>query len=135
MVSVADAGTAYPEVMIYGLLARVSVRDDPALMAGGIALTISNTRAVLEGLAGHQSGFVRTPKYGVVGGSGLERWRYTSRAGLLVLGELGLALYLGFVVQRAWELGLYWGLPFLLLFMAGFLYTGLSSLLQPWLNR
>ncbi len=38
----------------------------PPLMALGIGLTITNSKAVLEALAGHQSAFARTPKYRVI---------------------------------------------------------------------
>ena len=38
----------------------------PFLMALGIGLTITNTKAVLEALVGKQSAFARTPKYSVV---------------------------------------------------------------------
>src|SRR5215510_13115347 len=37
----------------------------PPLMALGIGLTITNTKAVLEALAGKQTAFARTPKYRV----------------------------------------------------------------------
>ena len=37
----------------------------PCLMALGIGLTITNSKAVLEALLGHQSAFARTPKYHV----------------------------------------------------------------------
>src|SRR5438477_3086284 len=37
----------------------------PFLMALGIGLTVTNSRAVLEALFGHQSPFARTPKYRV----------------------------------------------------------------------
>ena len=37
----------------------------PLLMALGIGLTITNTRAVLEALVGKQTAFARTPKYRV----------------------------------------------------------------------
>src|SRR6202043_3798164 len=37
----------------------------PFLMALGIGLTITNTRAVLEALVGKQTAFARTPKYRV----------------------------------------------------------------------
>src|SRR5271169_1089999 len=37
----------------------------PALMAAGIALTLINTKAVIEALLGIKSGFARTPKYAV----------------------------------------------------------------------
>src|ERR1700733_15988372 len=37
----------------------------PVLMAVGVALTVVNTRAVLEALLGIRTGFVRTAKYAV----------------------------------------------------------------------
>src|SRR5881275_3245501 len=37
----------------------------PFLMALGVGLTITNTKAVLEALVGHKSAFARTPKYSV----------------------------------------------------------------------
>ena len=37
----------------------------PMLMAVGVALTIINTRAVLEALFGVETSFVRTPKYAI----------------------------------------------------------------------
>ena len=39
----------------------------PALMAAGVALTIINTRSVIEALIGYQTGFARTPKYAIGG--------------------------------------------------------------------
>ena len=39
----------------------------PALMAAGVALTIINSRAVLEALFGYQTSFARTPKYAIGG--------------------------------------------------------------------
>ena len=55
------------------------------------------------------------------------------QAVFLAFAELAMAVYFVFVITRAWEIGLYFGLPFLLLFHIGFLYTGLLSGLQPWL--
>jgi hypothetical protein len=37
----------------------------PALIAAGVALTLSNAKAVLEALFGFKSPFARTPKYAV----------------------------------------------------------------------
>src|SRR5690606_28444349 len=37
----------------------------PFIMALGIGMCLSNAKAVLEGLVGHQSEFTRTPKLGV----------------------------------------------------------------------
>ena len=45
-----------------------------------------------------------------------------------------MAMYFVAVLQQAWSIGLYFGIPFLLLFHAGFLYTGLISFLQPFLR-
>src|SRR5260370_35866643 len=44
----------------------------PALMAAGVALTIINTRSVIEALVGYQTGFVRTAKYAIGGARKVE---------------------------------------------------------------
>ena len=103
----------------------------PLLMAIGMSLCINNTRAVLEGLIGHQSEFLRTPKYGFTGRKNHSPDRkYTSRWTLLSLGELSMALYFAITLYHAWSTELYLGLPFLLLFLIGFLYTGVLSTTQ-----
>ena len=108
----------------------------PMLMAIGMSLCINNTRAVIEGLVGYQTDFLRTPKYGLTGRRDPDQPRkYLSRWPLLSLGELGMALYLVVAVYHAYATGLYLGMPFLLLFHAGFLYTGLLSSGQHWFHR
>jgi len=107
----------------------------PLLMAIGMGMCINNTRAVIEGLVGHQSDFQRTPKYGLSTADRTNRRKYASPRTLLTLGELAMAFYFLFVLYYAWSVDLYLGLPFLLLFYIGFLYTGLMSGLQPWLYR
>ncbi len=104
----------------------------PALMAVGISLCINNARAVLEALVGHQSSFRRTPKYGV------EKKRtpggkYVGAKTLMAGLEMSMAVYFASILQEAWTVGLYFGIPFLLLFQTGFLYTGILSALQPWI--
>ena len=102
---------------------------------------------MIEGLVGYQTAFLRTPKYGLTGrravrpqhwgrkqGQG-QRRKYLSRWPLLSLGELGMALYFVFALYHAYATGLYLGMPFLLLFHAGFLYTGLLSSGQRWFHR
>ena len=37
----------------------------PILLALGIGMAVNNSKAVLEAVFGHQSSFVRTPKYGI----------------------------------------------------------------------
>jgi len=111
---------------------KTSIKYLPLLMAIGISLCVNNARAVVEGLVGYTTGFHRTPKYGV-SSQGLLGGKYAGSKTLIAFAELAMSLYFVFVIARAWEIGLYFGLPFLLLFHTGFLYTGLLSGLQPWL--
>src|ERR1700730_10606485 len=57
----------------------------PALMAAGVALTIINTRAVIEALVGYKTPFARTPKYAIGGAQKvrLENIKYRNRSGWL----------------------------------------------------
>jgi cellulose synthase/poly-beta-1,6-N-acetylglucosamine synthase-like glycosyltransferase len=115
---------------------RRQIKYLPLLMAIGMSLCINNTRAVIEGLVGYQTDFLRTPKYGLTGRRDQgQRRKYLSRWSLLSLGELGMALYFVVALYHAYATGLYLGMPFLLLFHAGFLYTGLLSSGQRWLHR
>ncbi len=103
----------------------------PGLMAVGIGMTISGTKAVLEGAFGVQTPFVRTPKFSVEGNKG--EWKtkkYRGRVGFLTLIELTFGIYFTFIAIYAWDLGIYGVLPFIFLFQFGYLYTGLWSLMQ-----
>jgi cellulose synthase/poly-beta-1,6-N-acetylglucosamine synthase-like glycosyltransferase len=109
---------------------RQQIKYLPLLMALGMGLCINNSRAVVEGLVGHTSPFLRTPKHGGMGsGQGVGGF-YGSRTNVLVVGEVVMAFYFAWMVHRAWDLELYAGLPFLLLFLAGFLYTSILSTLK-----
>ena len=46
-----------------------------------------------------------------------------------------MAAYFAYALHQAWHTELYLGLPFLLLFHVGFLYTGSLSSAQEWLRR
>ena len=104
----------------------------PFLMALGIGLTITNTKAVLEALIGQQSPFARTPKYGVetkkqkVG----AKSKYRRRLGWIPWAELLIGAYFALTVYYALDNENYITVPFLLLFVMGYWYTGLMSLLQ-----
>jgi cellulose synthase/poly-beta-1,6-N-acetylglucosamine synthase-like glycosyltransferase len=107
------------------------LRYIPFLMALGIGLAVNNTRAVIEALAGQESAFARTPKYGIERGS--DQWagkRYQQAVIIQPLVEIGLGLYFTMTVFYALANGIYGTLPFLVLFQVGFLYTGLLSVLQ-----
>ena len=77
-----NAGTAIP-----------GVRDFPYLVLTGVALAISNTRAVCAGLLGKRTQFIRTPKFAEA--AARLRLDYAVRSGsLLRLLESGMAVYL-----------------------------------------
>ncbi len=108
---------------------KARLRVLPMLLSLGIGICLNNGRAVLEALLGRDTEFVRTPKYGIE--SSEDEWRlkkYRGLAGFLPLLEVGLGLYFTATVAYAASGGLYGSLPLLLLFQAGFLYTGILSL-------
>jgi cellulose synthase/poly-beta-1,6-N-acetylglucosamine synthase-like glycosyltransferase len=106
----------------------------PFLMALGIGLSVNNSRAVVEAVLGHQSSFTRTPKLGVVRGPGdlaaTPKRRYKAAVTLQPLLELGLAAYMTYGIAFVLDTGVYYSLPFLFLFQAGFGYVGIMSLIE-----
>jgi cellulose synthase/poly-beta-1,6-N-acetylglucosamine synthase-like glycosyltransferase len=103
----------------------------PFLMALGIGLTITNTKAVIEALIGKQSAFARTPKYRVESKKDkIGVTTYRKRLGWVPWLELLIGAYFGLTVYYAVENENYITVPFLLLFVVGYWYTGLMSLLQ-----
>ena len=103
----------------------------PFLMALGIGLTITNTKAVLEALVGKQSAFARTPKYRVETKQDKVRaTKYRRRLGWIPWVELAIGTYFASTVYYALDNENYFTVPFLLLFVIGYWYTGLMSLLQ-----
>jgi hypothetical protein len=103
----------------------------PGLMAVGIGMTIPGTKAVLEGAVGFKTPFVRTPKFSVEGKKG--EWmskKYRCDIGFLTIVEILFGVYFIFGTIYAWRIGIYGVIPFLLLFMCGYLYTGLWALVQ-----
>jgi hypothetical protein len=116
---------------LYGNL-RDAVKRLPVMMAVSIGLSINNARAVLEGLLGVDSDFVRTPKHGVQARTdGWVQKKY--KAGSKNLGtylEIAFGLYTVGTILFAIVTGAWISIPFLVLFMIGFLYVGTLSLHQ-----
>jgi hypothetical protein len=105
-------------------------------MALGIGLTITNTKAVIEALIGKQSAFARTPKYSVVSKQDkVGATKYRKRLGWIPWVELLIGAYFALTVYYAVENENYITVPFLLLFVLGYWYTGLMSLLQGRFGR
>jgi cellulose synthase/poly-beta-1,6-N-acetylglucosamine synthase-like glycosyltransferase len=108
----------------------------PFLMALGIGLTLTNTRAVMEALFGIKSSFKRTPKYRVQ--SKADRamgQKYRRRLGIVPWLELLVGSYFVMMCWYAMNSQNYWTIPFLLLFVIGYWYTGFMSLLQGRFER
>ncbi|WP_396623653.1 cellulose synthase family protein [Luteitalea sp.] len=122
---------AFSQMQAYPNDWKSRIKYLPLLMAVGIGLSINNTRAVLEAIFGKQSEFVRTPKHGVERTG--DDWAHKKYHQLMLwqpLAEVALGLYFTGTVFYALANGIYGTLPFLVLFQVGFLYPGLTSLLQ-----
>ncbi len=110
----------------------------PFLMSLGIGLTITNTKAVMEALFGIKSAFARTPKYRVaVKGekSQADKKKYRKRLGIIPWIELLFGCYFTWMVWYAISTDNYFTVPFIILFVFGYWYTGLLSLFQGLFER
>jgi cellulose synthase/poly-beta-1,6-N-acetylglucosamine synthase-like glycosyltransferase len=108
----------------------------PFLMALGIGLTITNSIAVMEAVFGIQSAFKRTPKYSVrKKGEKSQASKYRKRLGIIPMIELAIGGYFVLCIWYACANQNFFTVPFLLLFVVGYLYTGLLSLFQGRFER
>ena len=111
----------------------------PFVMAVGIGIAVRNAVAVTEAIVGKKSEFVRTPKYRVEAGAKQQgAWikkSYNKRAGWMPYAEVLLGLYFAAGVLYAIQNENYATTPFLILFVWGYLYTGLMSIGQTYLGR
>ncbi len=105
-------------------------------MALGIGLTVTNTKAVMEALFGIKSAFVRTPKYRVAKkGEKSQAAKYRKRLVLAPWIELLFGAYFFAAILYTFSNHNYFTAPFLVLFVVGYWYTGLMSLLQGRFER
>jgi cellulose synthase/poly-beta-1,6-N-acetylglucosamine synthase-like glycosyltransferase len=108
----------------------------PFLLALGVGLTITNTKAVMEALFGIKSAFARTPKYAVQKkGEKSQAKKYRKRLGIIPWIELAIGCYFAATVWYAVTTENYFTIPFLLLFVLGYWYTGLLSIFQGLFER
>ena len=95
-------------------------------------MAVNNAKAVLEAIVGHETGFVRTPKYGIEGKKkmAIKKSRYKALKTLTPIFELCFAFFFTYVVfDAAWQGN--WPSAILLLpFPVGFFYTSMNSLKQ-----
>jgi cellulose synthase/poly-beta-1,6-N-acetylglucosamine synthase-like glycosyltransferase len=121
---------------LYPLTWKRSIWYLPFVMAVGIGLSVRNAKAVLEAVFGMKSDFARTPKFRIDGQTGTWRKKlYRNRAGWMPYLEVALGLYFALTVAYSIQNENYATVPFLLLFVWGFLYTGMMSLAQGWTER
>ena len=109
----------------------------PAVMAAGVALTIINSRAVLEALCGYQTGFARTPKYAIGGQQKVKITNdsYRRRSGWLPYAELGVGTFFVGMTLFAIESFNYLAIPFLLLFVGGYYWAGFTTLWEEYQGK
>ena len=111
-----------------GRLARLLAL--PLVFAAAIGLAFNNTRAVLSGLRGEVSPFVRTPKAGTHG-----KTSYASRGDVAAPFECLTGLLLAVAAVMALSAGRPWSAALAALPAAGLLRLGLGSLRRPRLRR
>lgn len=115
---------------VYGSLWKAILKV-PFLMSLGIGLSINNAKAVIEGLVGYETEFVRTAKHGA--GQQqlmLDKMKYRARKSMLPLIEMAFALYFVATIYVAVVGKHYISLPFIALFLLGYLYVGTLSVYQ-----
>ena len=108
----------------------------PFLMALGIGLTVTNSKAVMEALFGIKSSFKRTPKYSVQKrGQRSQAAKYRKRLGIIPWIELVIGGYFALTIWYAMVNENFITVPFLILFLVGYWYTGFLSLFQGSFDR
>ncbi len=102
----------------------------PLLLALGIGMSVNNAKAVIEALMNHETGFVRTPKYGIESKkkASLKSSKYKALKSMVPFVELAFGLFF-FAVVLANILDYNWMTALLLLpFPVGFFYTAFPSI-------
>jgi cellulose synthase/poly-beta-1,6-N-acetylglucosamine synthase-like glycosyltransferase len=132
-------------VMVFYAVAMAHVRPDwrrrlrylPVVMSVAIGLSVSNTRAILEGLIGRETPFHRTPTFDVSDrvAAAHRGKEYRGRQSATAFVEVLLAGYFGWVLFFVIDHGLLGAVPFVLLFLFGYLYVGLLSMDLPLRRR
>lgn len=103
----------------------------PFVMSLGIGMAINQAKAVLEALFDRQSEFARTPKTGSEGKTvKAVKKAYRGKRSWVPLIELAFGVYFTGAAWYAWDKEIWTSLPFLVLFQFGFLYVGITSLLE-----
>src|SRR5260370_33041221 len=102
------------------------------VMATGIRISVRNTQAVIEALLGKKSEHARTHKSNIEGKHGtFAKKSYKNKAGWMPYAEVLLGLYFSLTIVYAISNENYATVPFLLLFVWGYLYPAFRPPPQP----
>ena len=105
----------------------------PALMSAGVALTLSNTKAVVEALFKVQTAFARTAKYNIGEKKvKLAEVQYKRKSGILPFLEIGAGTAFAAIVWYCVESLNFLSIPFLMIFVSGYYWAGFSTLWQEY---
>lgn len=102
------------------------LRRIPLTLAIGVGLAVNNSRAVIEAVFGHKTGFARTPKWGDRKASRIDP-AYLLSANWQALIELLLGLYMVGAMAVAAANYRFLPIPFMAIFATGFLVLALGS--------
>jgi cellulose synthase/poly-beta-1,6-N-acetylglucosamine synthase-like glycosyltransferase len=109
----------------------------PMLMGAGVALTVSNSKGVIEALLGIQTSFARTAKYGsnANGSKPKVAAAYRRKSGILPYAEILMGFYFIYMADFAIQTLNYFALPFLLLFVCGYFWAGFTTLHEEYRDK
>jgi cellulose synthase/poly-beta-1,6-N-acetylglucosamine synthase-like glycosyltransferase len=108
----------------------------PMLMAAGVALTVSNSKGVIEALLGIQTSFARTPKYAIgTQKTKIKSAAYRRRSGWLPWIEFAVGAYFVYMVEFAIETYNFFAIPFLVLFICGYWWAAFTTLYQEYRDK
>jgi cellulose synthase/poly-beta-1,6-N-acetylglucosamine synthase-like glycosyltransferase len=103
----------------------------PMMVATGIGLTISNSRAVLEAIIGFATPFERTAKYSADRKiASIARQKYGERGGWRAAANLAAGLYFAVSLVLSMFIGSWLTIPFLGLFLVGYAFPGVLMVRQ-----
>jgi cellulose synthase/poly-beta-1,6-N-acetylglucosamine synthase-like glycosyltransferase len=126
----------YAQRVLYPKSWWKSIAFMPMLMAAGVALTVSNSKGVIEALLGIKSGFARTAKYAV--GQQKVKIRptaYRRRSGWLPYVEILIGSYFVYMIDFAIDTLNFFAIPFLVLFVSGYYWAAFSTLYEEYRDK
>ncbi len=126
----------YAQRVLYPKSWWKSIAFMPMLMAAGVALTVSNSKAVIEAILGIKSSFARTAKYAL----GQQKVKiqpsaYRRRSGWLPYAEILIGSYFVYMIDFAIETLNFFAIPFLVLFVCGYYWAAFSTLYEEYRDR